>query len=466
MQTDTIQIPIEVIQGNTAALTQVDTALKKLDATSKTLNTNQVNLGQQFKRSWTELASGLNIAGQAFNSVQRAVSEITNTYIDYANQVRTISQVTGQSAEAVSRILQVTDDYKISAESLNVVMKKMAGEGFALSIDSLASLSDEYLTLNPGVERQIFLNEKFGRQGVAFAEIMLAGGAAIRSQSDAIAKGLILTQEGVDAAREYEKALDSLDEQKQALALTVGSVLVPAMAKWMDQLNTTLTVMPQMGNTFEDFRQAAIYGSESYAEYRETMKKFYQELSFSEEFVLSLTTDLSYLSEEEYNLQKSTQGVTGELNEAEMAARRMRDALLGIPTSVDVNIRVNTWQNTIWGVTEESALITQVGQMNYRNQDRPAASGYVPPTAYASGGSFSGWAMVGDSPGGGRTEFTEYVYAPHGAVVYNQSQMSGKSAPPMAGGGMIMPPSQETTLSRRSIQDLADAIGYKLAMVQ
>jgi hypothetical protein len=55
----------------------------------------------------------------------------------------------------------------------------------------------------------------------------------------------------------------------------------------------------------------------------------------------------------------------------------------------------------------------------------------------AGGGSFSGWAMVGDAPGGGTTPFTEYVYAPHGATVYNQSQMSGHGAPPMAGGGNI-----------------------------
>jgi hypothetical protein len=59
------------------------------------------------------------------------------------------------------------------------------------------------------------------------------------------------------------------------------------------------------------------------------------------------------------------------------------------------------------------------------------------PNQEAGGGSFSGWAMVGDSPGGGVTPYTEFVYAPHGATVYNQAQMSGQSAPPMAAGGMI-----------------------------
>lgn len=55
----------------------------------------------------------------------------------------------------------------------------------------------------------------------------------------------------------------------------------------------------------------------------------------------------------------------------------------------------------------------------------------------ARGGAFSGWAMVGDMFGGGITPYTEWVYAPHGAVVYNQAQMAGISAPSMAGGGNI-----------------------------
>ncbi len=59
-----------------------------------------------------------------------------------------------------------------------------------------------------------------------------------------------------------------------------------------------------------------------------------------------------------------------------------------------------------------------------------------------AGGGFTssgGWAMVGDAPGGGRTPYTEYVHArPGGGFdVYNQSQMAGRSAPPMASGGVI-----------------------------
>ena len=78
------------------------------------------------------------------------------------------------------------------------------------------------------------------------------------------------------------------------------------------------------------------------------------------------------------------------------------------------------------------------------------------------------WAMVGDLPGGGILPTTEYVRANRGGgfTVFNQSQMAGKSAPPMASGGMVMPQSDEVTLSQQSIRDLADALAFKMSQVQ
>ena len=88
----------------------------------------------------------------------------------------------------------------------------------------------------------------------------------------------------------------------------------------------------------------------------------------------------------------------------------------------------------------------------------------------AGGGTvgMGGWAMVGDSLGGGITPYTEYVHANKGGgfTVYNQSQMSGKSAPPMASGGMVLPQSEEIELSDRTIDKLADALAYKVTMRQ
>jgi hypothetical protein len=82
----------------------------------------------------------------------------------------------------------------------------------------------------------------------------------------------------------------------------------------------------------------------------------------------------------------------------------------------------------------------------------------IPQMAGGGKGGIGNWAMVGERG-------TEYVYGNPGGgfTVYNQSQMAGKSAPPMAGGGIVPPASGDVNLSQQSVRDLADALSYKLA---
>lgn len=201
----------------------------------------QDSLGQQFKRSWTEINSAIMVGKEAWQAINKVVDETVGTYVNYADRVREISQVTGQQAEEVSRLLQVTDDYKIKDESLNTVMKKMASEGYPLTIDSLAKLSDEYLKLNPGVERSLFLNEKFGKQGIDFAEAMLAGGDALRKRAAAVEANLILDQRALDKAREYQIAQDGLNDALEGMKIAVGQELVPILTKLANGLTASIT---------------------------------------------------------------------------------------------------------------------------------------------------------------------------------------------------------------------------------
>ena len=101
------------------------------------------------------------------------------------------------------------------------------------------------------------------------------------------------------------------------------------------------------------------------------------------------------------------------------------------------------WENTVTGYWEERAL----------------------------GGAFKGWAMVGDAPGGGITPYTEWVYG--SGTVYNQAQMAGRFAPPMAAGGAIPPAKlgeQKTDITVQVYANVADnidleAMAYRVAGV-
>jgi hypothetical protein len=169
------------------------------------------------------------LAGQVYQAVSRVVDETISSYVKYADEVRRLSQLNGTNAEETSRLIQVTDDYKISVDALNMATRKLSGEGLSLTTEQLAIMSDEYISLGTSAEKTRFLLDNFGRTGTTFAEIMGAGSAAIREQSAATEDGLVLTDAAVVAARNYEKALDANADKIMAIKVAIGQYLLPAL---------------------------------------------------------------------------------------------------------------------------------------------------------------------------------------------------------------------------------------------
>ena len=139
--------------------------------------------------------------------------------------------MTGSSAEEVSRLIQVSDDLQISTESLEKAMAGAVRKGIDPSVDSIASLSDQYLALAPGLERSQFLVEKFGRSGLEMAKLMEQGGDKIRDMSAAVDDSLIVTEDAIAANQEYYAAMDNLNDVIQGVKLEFAQGLIPVLSK-------------------------------------------------------------------------------------------------------------------------------------------------------------------------------------------------------------------------------------------
>lgn len=226
---DNVQLGLELVG--------VDSASAPIDQVSDSLNEfkNAADeAGEASKRSaetstfsWTEFHSAYSTVLQAVDAGKRIWEETAGVTVELANNVRNMSYVTGQSAEESSRLIQVLDDYKVSVGDAEKATKKLAGEGLQFNIETLAKLSDEYLSLNTDVERTNFLYEKFGKSGDQFVEVMLQGGDAIREANDAISENLILTDKQLKAARDYEKQLDNTNDALLAFKVSLGNELLP-----------------------------------------------------------------------------------------------------------------------------------------------------------------------------------------------------------------------------------------------
>lgn len=172
-------------------------------------------------------AAGLVVGALA--AVGSAMYKAAMDTVDYADEVRKMMQLTGESAEESSRVIQVMDDYKVSVATLTTATRVLSRQGLSLNIETLAKLSDEYTKLRTGAEKTAFLIEKFGRSGLQMAEAMEQGGAAIRAASDAMDEHLVLTADEVKAARDYQKQVDNLNDSLMAVKVTIGTGVVPVM---------------------------------------------------------------------------------------------------------------------------------------------------------------------------------------------------------------------------------------------
>lgn len=182
-------------------------------------------IGQVMERGLNQLAAG----------IENMASEIIDLGQTYAQQVEDMARLSGASIEDASRIIQISDDMRLSYDQVSTALKMYArqaaesGEASDMSIETLARLSDQYLSLAPGVERANFLLENFGRSGADMGKLMEQGGAGIREMAEAVDESLVMTQEGIDAAEEYRLAMDDWNDALDGVKLELAKTLLPVL---------------------------------------------------------------------------------------------------------------------------------------------------------------------------------------------------------------------------------------------
>lgn len=178
------------------------------------------------------MAQGLDMLSRGIENTTKEVIELGQTY---AQQVEDMSRLSGATVEDASRIIQVADDMRLSYSGVSTALKMYArqaaesGEAADMSIETLARLSDQYLSLAPGVERTNFLLENFGRSGAEMGKLMEQGGDGIRSMAAAVDDSLVMTQEGIDAAEEYRLAMDEWGDATMGVKLELAQALLPVL---------------------------------------------------------------------------------------------------------------------------------------------------------------------------------------------------------------------------------------------
>ena len=195
------------------------------------------------------LNQAIGVANQVMRTANQIIDETIGVYVKYADQVRTLTQLTNQSAESMSRLIQVADDYKVTAEDLTTASRRLATQGLSLNVETIAMLSDQYLALNTGAERQLFLTENLGRASVAWTDIMTQGSDAIMARNDVVSQMLILDQTALDETRAYQYALDAYKDSIMGVKVGLGELLLPALMEVTEYMTKSIAGWQMFADT-------------------------------------------------------------------------------------------------------------------------------------------------------------------------------------------------------------------------
>lgn len=170
-----------------------------------------------------------------------------------------LQDVTGESAEAMSRMKYAFDSWGVSAEEQNTAMKAFvkaigagkeafarygiatrdaAGKALPLS-QILANTSDVFRSMPDGVDKAALAFALFGKQGDQLLDVLNEGGDGLRKLGDEAERfGLVLGQDSVDAQQKNAAAQRRLSAAWKGMQVQLGEHLLPIVAKvvsWMGE---------------------------------------------------------------------------------------------------------------------------------------------------------------------------------------------------------------------------------------
>ena len=196
-----------------------------------------------------------------------------------ADELNTLSKQTGLSVEELQRMQYASDLVDVSVDDMTGSLKKLTkqmGSGskvfdqLGVSItdqngnmrdatdvwyDSLQALSK----IDNETERDVIAMELFGKSANDLAGIIDDGGAALRALGDeAEDLGLVLSQDAVDAANEFNDAIDRLKARASAAFFEAGAALADSLVPMLEKLVEKVTEVLQWFSDLDGETQTLI----------------------------------------------------------------------------------------------------------------------------------------------------------------------------------------------------------------
>ncbi len=235
-----VKLILNAVDNASRVVSGVNDKIGNLEKVSRAAGDFVSGLGVNF----SALANPAMAAGQGVKFVYDQVVSSISEFAEYGKQVESVSRKLGISAQESSKLIQVSDDLEVEYSTLTQALKAGLSKGIVPSISGLASLAKEYQKIEDPVQRAAFAQERFGRAGLEMQKILEVAPDQLLQMGKAVEKsGLLMTQQGVEAAKEYRLALDELQDSWAGIKMTVGGAVVPAVSEYLKLENALIAAL-------------------------------------------------------------------------------------------------------------------------------------------------------------------------------------------------------------------------------
>lgn len=202
--------------------------------------------------------TGVSLLGAgAVTAVFGVMRNSIQTTVNLASEIRNLSRMTGLAAEEASGLYQAADDVNLSSQTLTTGLRYAIDHGYRPTIENLAQMSDEYLSLESGSDRARYSMERFGsRAGPELQKLLEMGSGAILHMVDnAALAGQVFNSEMLQSMRDYEISVDDLQDKLQGLGISFTTLVIPYVIRFIDLISQgtqTLNTMATASDRLHD----------------------------------------------------------------------------------------------------------------------------------------------------------------------------------------------------------------------
>lgn len=192
----------------------------------------------------TDLVNPATLAAGALGAVAATIKGSISDFAAYGKQVEGVSRKLGISAEESSKLIQVSDDLEVEFSTLEAAFKAGLKNGVIPSIEGIADLATEYQAIEDPVKRAAFATDKFGKAGLEMQKMLEVAPEQLRAMGAEVeSTGLLMTKEGVEAAKKYRVQLDQLSDSWTGIKNQIGMAVVPALGDYLQLENAVFAAL-------------------------------------------------------------------------------------------------------------------------------------------------------------------------------------------------------------------------------